>query len=106
MIGGGLFQLIAFGKQDIYYGYSKSSYVHNFNNYTPHHKKTKNIKPEKLREKKYKNYREYDKYNQQKCVLCRDKFKLDEFVIIRKCKHIYHKDCHDKSINKCPICRA
>ena len=107
MAGGGIMQLIAFGAQDLYITSTSQNYANNsFNNYRPHTKKQKKAKvQEPLKEKKFKNFRKNDKYDQHKCVICLEKFKAEQFVTVRTCKHIYHKDCHHPNMVECPSCR-
>ena len=101
MHSGGIFQLISYGSQDIYLTNSN----HNHNNYP--YKIRNNIKKKQyiLKEMKFKNFRKNDRYDQRKCVVCLEKFKVDEFVVVRMCRHIYHKDCNDSRIIDCPVCR-
>ncbi len=97
---GGLMQLVAVGAYNIY------EPIDNTKNNYPYKKRTsvKN-KQQILKEIKFKNFRKNDKYDQRKCVVCLGKFKVEEFVVVRMCRHIYHKDCNDKSMIECPICR-
>ena len=46
----------------------------------------------------------------QECSICLEQFKENQFVRTLNCKHVYHKKCIDKWINKykkfhCPTCR-
>lgn len=108
---GGIMQLVAFGCQDVFIGG-----VHTHNG-SPHRCRggriyARNLKKSKhkkirneniLKDKKFKNYK--NKYQQTECVICLERFKPDDFVAVRKCKHIYHSECDNKAIVNCPICR-
>lgn len=100
MVGGGLFQLISHGS---------SLGINNHGNHgVPwriRRKRKNKIKKIIFKDKKYKNFIKIDKYNQRKCCICLSRFKFEEYVIVRKCKHIYHKDCHNAALILCPICR-
>ena len=47
--------------------------------------------------------------NFEKCVICMEKYKLDEEVETLPCFHIFHKDCIDQWLkagkDTCPICK-
>lgn len=109
---GGIMQLVSFGCQDIYMGHS-DGHAHNRTNmcrggriHARNLKKSKNkkIRSENiLKDKKFKNYK--NKYQQTECVICLERFKPDDFVAVRRCRHIYHSECDNKAIVNCPICR-
>lgn len=112
--GGGLMQLISFGAQDIvipdyesYHGYANGHMSNGrISKRRLRRQKNKQIRDKNiLKEKKFKNYKKTDRYKQTECVICLEKFKSDEFIIIRKCHHIYHKECDNTAIVNCPICR-
>ena len=45
----------------------------------------------------------------ENCVICKEKYKEEEFVIKLKCNHIFHKKCLLKWFEKdntCPLCRG
>lgn len=44
----------------------------------------------------------------ESCVICTEKFSINEDVLLLSCNHAYHKDCIQKWFqeqNMCPICR-
>tara|TARA_Y100000385_G_C12908347_1_gene557285 strand:+ start:87 stop:635 length:549 start_codon:yes stop_codon:yes gene_type:complete len=44
----------------------------------------------------------------ENCVICKDKYKEEEFIIKLNCNHIFHKKCLVKWFEKdntCPLCR-
>ena len=107
MHSGGLMALIAYGTGDIMPSCNYSNnYSHNLSiqnkklNENNKHR-AKNIK----KTIKFKNFMNHNKYDQQECVICLYKFKKEDIIIVRTCKHIYHKKCDDKAIIKCPTCR-
>ena len=62
----------------------------------------------KLKTKIISNYnKKY--YNEKMCNICLENFKLQDKIIILKCKHVFHYDCIHDWLNKekttCPICR-
>ena len=93
--------LVAYGYQDYDITRENQNYNYNYRIRKNTKKRTKII----LKEKKFKNFKIRDKYDQRKCPICISKYKNEEYVIVLKCRHIYHKDCNHKSITKCPICR-
>jgi len=107
MVAGGLMQLVAFGAQDIYFSHqTPTRNVHRVKLETERENKKKKHREIKISKyMKFKNFKKTDKYDQRKCMICCSKFKQDEFVLVRKCKHIYHKDCDNNKIINCPICR-
>ncbi|QKF94191.1 zinc finger protein RING-type protein [Fadolivirus algeromassiliense] len=107
MPAGGLMQLVAYGAQDIYFSNTSNKSISYRSKLEKEKKKNNELSRLKniLKSMKFKNFRDHDRYNQTKCILCLAKFKAEEFVIVRKCKHIYHKECDHKSIIQCPICR-
>jgi len=99
---GGLMQLIAFGANDIYL----FPHDNHKNGNKPHRKKRKEKTIEKvLKDIKFKNYRDKDRFDQHRCTICLERFKAEEFVTVRICRHIFHKECHPSSMKECPICR-
>lgn len=94
IMSGGLMGLIAYGAQDIYLSVNPNiTFYHN--------------EPvvEIFKEEKFDNFQKNDKYNQCECVICLDKFNVTDLVIVRKCEHIYHKNCDYVQLISCPICR-
>ena len=58
--------------------------------------------------KGYKKVNEEDTKNE--CNICFEKFEMNQFKRTLECKHIFHKKCIDKWVNKykkhsCPNCR-
>jgi len=107
MVAGGLMQLVAYGAQDIYSSHqTPTRNVHRVKlEIEKENKKKKHRNTNILKFMKFKNFKKTDNYDQKKCVICYSKFKQDDFVLVRKCKHIYHKDCDHAKIVNCPICR-
>lgn len=119
MAGGGLMQLVSYGAQDIYMTgmpeitYFRATYrrynsfgnrIHDEQIKKMKNKETRNINI--LMAKKYKNLLDsHNKYHQSECVICLENFKKEEYVIVRKCRHIYHQECDNKAIIHCPVCR-
>lgn len=107
MSSGGLIKLISYGKQDIMpdvensSNYSHNQYIKNKKLNENNQHRIKNIK----KSIKFKNFVAKNKYNQTECVICLDKFKKEDVIIVRVCKHIYHKNCDNNSIIRCPTCR-
>jgi len=96
----GLFRLIAYGAQDIYLTAPKITF------FNVVYKKAKNFEAQEILEEQcFGDFQQYDKYNQRECAICLDKFGSEEFVSVRKCGHIYHNTCHDRSMRCCPVCR-
>ena len=49
-----------------------------------------------------------NKYHINNCVICFEKFKLNEKIIKLNCFHIFHKECIENWLNKnniCPVCK-
>ena len=48
--------------------------------------------------------------NDYNCPICYDKIKINEFIHITKCNHIFHYKCLERAIDKnlqdCPMCRS
>ena len=44
------------------------------------------------------------------CPICYDKIKINEFIHVTKCNHIFHYRCLERAIDKnlqeCPMCRS
>jgi len=62
----------------------------------------------KLEKIQIKNSNLNDFLNSQ-CNICMEEYKIDEFVIKLKCKHLFHKECIKDWLCKekisCPVCR-
>lgn len=62
---------------------------------------------------RYKKIKENDPILDDKCSICIDNYKINEYKrILGKCNHSFHKKCVDKWFKKnkdnmnCPICRT
>jgi hypothetical protein len=49
-------------------------------------------------------------YKEEKCLICLDEINKNELIYKLKCKHIFHKDCLNESIQHqhydCPLCKT
>jgi len=62
---------------------------------------------------KYRLIKKDDKLikDEEKCVICLDNYKVNEYKRELKCGHVFHKKCIDKWFKKrsdnksCPLCR-
>jgi hypothetical protein len=61
-----------------------------------------------LNEFQYKHIKKYSKLKEKKCSICLIKYKSTDILKEFPCKHLYHKNCILKWIeksNKCPLCK-
>lgn len=61
----------------------------------------------KTKNNKYAIFKNQD--DNKECIICLEKFKLDEQICKLNCKHFFHIDCIELWINKkndCPLCRT
>ena len=71
----------------------------------------RNLPVFKIDEKFMESSQKEDNKNEnfEKCVICMEKYKLDEEVETLPCFHIFHKDCIDQWLkagkDTCPICK-
>ena len=97
-MAGGILQLITGSYDD----YQQANYQQANHKYIkPKAKQKQSIKCFK----KFKNFCKKDKYDQRNCCICLSKYKQEEYIALRFCGYIYHKDCADVKMIKCPICR-
>jgi hypothetical protein len=90
---GGIFQIIAYGGSDTYYGHSHG---HHFDRpYSGNFDLN-------FETKLFSQFQEHDRYNQHCCPICTDDLAPDDTVSVRKCGHVYHKECHEDALEKCP----
>lgn len=96
---GGLMNLVAFGAQDIYLSGNP-----NITYFNAQYRRATHFYDEPTVEN-FGNFQNNDKYNQHSCVICLEDFNIAELIIIKKCGHIYHKNCDHVQLILCPMCR-
>lgn len=112
---GGLMQLVAYGAQDIYMGdeggdaagsrpIARNQPSRVMPNPVPIFKKKEVHRA--LKTKKFKNLKE-NKYKTEECCICLEMLQGDDYIVIWKCEHFYHKECDSETtIKSCPMCRS